>query len=133
MKYKTFMAAMIMTFAAVTGGGSCAAQTDSITTVDTPAFAQDVKKAGVQLLDVREPAEYAEGHLPGAINISVNSGDFVSAVERDFKTDKPVYVYCRSGRRSLKAAEMLAGKGFKVINLEGGILDWENKKLPIVK
>lgn len=133
MRYKTFMAAMIMTFAAVTGGGSCAAQTDGITTVDTPAFAQDVKKGGVQLLDVREPEEYAEGHLPGAINISVNNEDFVSEVKGEFEKDKPVYVYCRSGRRSLKAAKMLADKGFKVINLEGGILDWEAHSLSVEK
>lgn len=132
-KYKTFMAAMIMTFAAVGGGGSCSAQTCGITTVDTPVFAKDIKKATVQLLDVREPDEYSAGHLPGAVNISVNSPDFVSAVESAFSKDKPVYVYCRSGRRSLKAAEMLAAKGFRMINLDGGILDWEDKSQPVVK
>lgn len=122
-----------MTIAAATGAGSCAAQTDKITTVDTPVFAKDVKGEGVQLLDVREPDEYAEGHLPGAVNISVNSEDFVSAVEKRFEKSKPIYVYCRSGRRSLKAAELLAAKGYRMINLEGGILDWQQKALPIEK
>lgn len=132
MNVKTFFTAIIMTIAAATGG-SCAAQTDKITTVDTPVFAKDVKGAHVQLLDVREPDEYAEGHLPGAVNISVNSEDFVPAVEKRFEKSKPIYVYCRSGRRSLKAAELLAAKGYRMINLEGGILDWQQKALPVEK
>lgn len=124
---------MMMTFAAATGAGSCAAQTDKITTVDTPVFAKDVKGDDVQLLDVREPDEYAESHLPGAVNISLNSDDFVPQVEQRFEKSKPVYVYCRSGRRSLKAAELLAAKGYRMINLEGGILDWEQKGCPVEK
>ena len=59
----------------------------------------------------------------------------VSAVEfqKELKKDETVLVYCRSGRRSMNAAEILTELGYKVINLEGGIIDWEGNGLPTVE
>lgn len=102
-------------------------------TVPTAVFENDLKTKPGQLLDVRSSEEYAEGHLRGAINIDVQEPDFQAEASSQLEKDKPVYVYCRSGRRSLLAGEMLAKDGYTVVDLDGGILGWEKAGLPIVK
>ncbi len=85
------------------------------------------------LLDVRTPQEFAEGHLPGAINIDYRNEGFSAALDTLDK-NKQYEVYCRSGRRSAESAEMMSKKGFKkVYDLEGGILKWQEKGFEIVK
>lgn len=75
-----------------------------------------------QLVDVREPNEFQEGYITGAVNIPL--GQLSSNVDKISK-DKPVVVYCRSGRRSVSAAKFLLEQGYEqVYNLKGGILDW---------
>ena len=84
-----------------------------------------------QLIDVRTPQEYEEGHLPNAVNIDISSADFISEIGK-LKRDKPVYVYCRSGKRSAKSAIQFEKAGFtEIYDLEGGILNWtkENHKI----
>ena len=72
------------------------------------------------LLDVRTPEEYSFGHLDGALNINWYDVDFKDKVE-EFERSKTVYVYCKAGGRSAKAAEVMREMGFtNVINLEGG-------------
>lgn len=79
----------------------------------------------VQLVDVRTPAEFAEGHLENALNINVSENDFITEVEK-LDLEKPIYVYCRSGKRSAKAALILKDVGFKEIyDMQGGYLHWE--------
>lgn len=78
------------------------------------------KNNKVVLVDVRTPAEYQEGHLPNAQNIDWFSPAFASGFE-GLKKRQKIYVYCRSGKRSAKAAALLDSLGFKrVINLQGG-------------
>ena len=85
----------------------------------------------IQLVDVRTPGEYAEGHLEGAINIDYNGDNFSEEIEALTKT-MAVYVYCRSGGRSARAAGVLSEKGFtEVYDLKGGILSWQEKGLPV--
>lgn len=75
--------------------------------------------AGGKLLDVRTPAEYASGHIDGAINLSLQSiqaGTLPSVAKT-----KPVYVYCRSGSRSAQAAKNLKSAGFSNVIDLGGI------------
>lgn len=83
------------------------------------------------LLDVRRPDEYANGHLEGAHLLDwLDSATFrKEAIGLD--KHKTIYVYCRSGRRSNEAANYLAGKGYKVVDMDGGILAWENAGLPV--
>ena len=82
----------------------------------------------ILLLDVRTPEEYSEGHLPKATNIDFLSDDFQQKVG-DLPRDEPVYLYCRSGNRSAKAANLLQEMGFKEIyDMEGGYLAWEAHK-----
>ena len=78
----------------------------------------------VQLVDVRTPQEYAEGHLACAMNIDWHSNDFMQQVEASLVKDRPVMVYCRSGKRSAAAAEKLAAAGYKTYNMLGGYLAW---------
>lgn len=85
------------------------------------------------LLDVRTPEEFAEGHLPGAINIDYKNEGFSNALDKLDKT-KQYEVYCRSGHRSGESTEMMTKKGFKkVYDLEGGILKWQEKGFETVK
>ena len=76
------------------------------------------------VLDVREPDEYAAGHIPGAVLLPVGSIDGESAAALIPGRDTLVLVYCRSGRRSQTAAEALAGLGYTDVAEFGGILDW---------
>ncbi|MDJ0367592.1 rhodanese-like domain-containing protein [Hymenobacter sp. H14-R3] len=87
-------------------------------------FAAGIRQAGAVLLDVRRPDEFAQGHLPGAVNLEVTAPDFGRRVATLDKA-KPTYVYCRSGARSANAAGQLTTAGFaQVSNLLGGVLDW---------
>jgi rhodanese-related sulfurtransferase len=79
------------------------------------------------LLDVRTPEEFANGHIPGAININVEE---LSTRMSEIPSDLPVVVYCRSGNRSATAAAMLSGQGYTVYDL-GGIIDWQAAGLPV--
>ena len=77
------------------------------------------------LLDVRRADEYAAGHLPGAALLDVtDSVAFARGVELLDK-EKNIYIYCRSGRRSRKAADILTSKGFKVCDMQGGYNVWK--------
>lgn len=81
------------------------------------------KESGYIILDVRRPDEYAEGHIPGAINLPNES---IGTAAIDELTDKAqlILVYCRSGRRSKEAAEKLVKLGYTNVVEFGGILDW---------
>lgn len=80
---------------------------------------------GAQLVDVRTPEEYAEGHLKGAVNVNINAEDFSQQLGRLSK-DAPVFVYCRSGGRSGRAAAQMAEMGFvQVYDMKGGMMAWE--------
>lgn len=77
------------------------------------------------LLDVRRADEYAAGHLPGAALLDVtDSIAFARGVELLDK-EKNIYIYCRSGRRSRKAATILTSKGFRVYDMRGGYNAWK--------
>ena len=105
---------------------------DNIVSVPAPEFEKEIKSDSVQLVDVRTPQEYTEGHIDGASNINVQSDDFKELAQRELSKDSTVLVYCRSGRRSLDAAEMLTVPGYKVVNLKGGIIEWKEVGLPVV-
>lgn len=72
-------------------------------TVPVKEFASLIEDASVQRLDVRTMAEYSEGHIPGTININVLDDSFAVMADSTLQKDKPVALYCRSGKRSKKA------------------------------
>ena len=82
--------------------------------------------AAPQLLDVREEAEHAISHLPGARRIDPRAK--ADAVLSEIDTNRPVVVYCSVGYRSSRLASRLVNAGFtNVVNLEGSIFEWANK------
>lgn len=91
---------------------------------DVTGFEALATAPDVTLLDVRSEGEYAEGHIDGALNIDVNASDFVDCAMAMLPRGTTVAVYCRSGRRSATAAALLADRGYRVVNLSGGILAW---------
>jgi len=104
---------------------------DTAFTELTPHQAQQWIREGAYVVDVREPYEYAMGHLPGAVNIPL--GRFVSEVGK-LPKDRRLVVVCASGGRSAQASEYLVGHGFakeKVGNLEGGTYGWMSAGLEV--
>ena len=84
-----------------------------------------IKSVNGQLIDVREPAEYEESHADGAINIPL--GDILKVDFSKIDTDKPIYVYCRSGKRAEQAKVILEQAGYKNVTNIGGLINWENQ------
>lgn len=95
----------------------------NITMIDSQEMKTLLKNDEVQLVDVRTVKEFNENYIEGAENI-VFDDNFDQKLE-ELQKDKPVIVYCRSGRRSAKCADILAQRGFKKIyDLKGGITQW---------
>lgn len=87
----------------------------------------------IQLVDVRTPEEYNEGFIKNAENINVFDKDFLNQMS-NLDKNEPIYVYCKSGKRSGKAANQLKEAGFsKIYNLEGGIMNWIAEEKEIYK
>ena len=95
---------------------------DKFKNLSSDQFEEMIQDKTIQLIDVRTVAEYSEGHIPGSININVLDNEFGTNIEELLQKDRPVAVYCKSGRRSRNAANILVKKGFKVYNLSKGML-----------
>jgi rhodanese-related sulfurtransferase len=80
------------------------------------------------LVDVREPNEYATGHVPGAINIPL---DQLAARVEDVPDKEPVYVICQAGNRSTQGATILNGLGYQAVSVDGGTQAWVEQDLPL--
>ena len=97
--------------------------------VDVPTARQLIESGDVQVIDVREPKEYAEGHIPGVTLVPLNT--LLSRPQDFLKEDNLLFV-CAMGQRSALACEMAAALGFEhVYNLEGGTTAWARLGLPI--
>ncbi len=102
----------------------------SFESVSPEAFSSQLAdEPGAQLVDVRTAEEYAEAHLPAAVNIDVKQEDFLVKAQSQLDAGRTVFVYCRSGRRSKDAAAQLAKVGYRVVDMNGGILEWMQKGL----
>ena len=109
-------------------------QTNKFKTVDVAEFAKAVSDTSFVVLDVRTPAEYAEGHIPGThFNIDVLDDSYTEKALKMLPKDKPVALYCRSGNRSKNATRILAEKGYQVLELGSGIRGWVAADKPIEK
>lgn len=84
-----------------------------------------IQSDDVQRLDVRTLAEYSEGHITKTVNINVMDDSFAVMADSLLQKDKPVAVYCRSGKRSKKAATILSEKGYKIFELDKGFSAWQ--------
>ena len=116
------------------GGGSTVAVSAGPTAAAAPAsgakiapadFAAALKRPGTTIVDVRTPQEYAQGHLPGAVNMDVSSPDFAAQIAT-LDPRAPYAVYRHSGNRSGVAVAAMADQGFtNTYHLDGGITAWQ--------
>jgi rhodanese-related sulfurtransferase len=93
--------------------------------IDQAAAALD---RGAAVIDVREPAEYRTGHLPGAVNIPM--GQLTSRLS-EIDRNRPVYVVCASGGRSGAMVDVLTTAGYDATNVAGGTSAWIRAGRPI--
>jgi rhodanese-related sulfurtransferase len=100
----------------------------SVPEIDVDALAE-LQAGGATIIDVREPDEYDEAHVAGARLIPL--GDVPERVD-EIPDDGPVYVICKSGARSGRAAEWLIGQGIDATNVAGGTMAWIDTGRPIV-
>ncbi|MBT8319477.1 MAG: rhodanese-like domain-containing protein [Gramella sp.] len=116
--------ATILFWVLFTGTNIYAQETEVVEVLSVAEFKQCIDLDGVQLIDVRTPAEFAENKIERAVNIDFLTPDFSTKLS-NLRKDEAVYLYCHSGGRSDKAAKILKGLGFKkVYDLRGGIIAW---------
>lgn len=94
---------------------------DTVTVSDIPE--------GARILDVREDYEWAAGHAAGAQHIPL---DQLPSRLDDLDPDEDLYVICRTGGRSFRAAQWLAGQGYSALNVAGGMDQWLETGMPLV-
>lgn len=110
----------------------CSSGSESAINLDAADFQAKTQEAGVVVLDVRTRGEFNEGHIANAINIDVESNNFLNEITQLDKT-KTYAVYCRSGRRSADAVAKMSNEKFiSLVNLNGGVIDWTNAGFPLV-
>lgn len=113
--------------------GNRAAALTAFSNVNVDEFQALIADSSMQLLDVRTPEEYDEGHIAGATLVDVNDSSFIERAVAVLDKQRPVAVYCRSGRRSARAANLLVAQGFQVTNLNGGVMAWRDAGKSLVK
>lgn len=123
--------ATILALFGFVAGVTAQCTSSSMMNVEVSEFEKLIKTDSVQLLDVRTPGEYNEYHIHGAVNINVQDSNFEAEVLERLDKNRPVAVYCRSGKRSALACSILDKKGYKTTNLLGGIIAWTNEKKPV--
>lgn len=112
--------------------------------VAVPALARDISvqdaaallqnpPEGLVIVDVRTPAEFREGHLPGAVNMDYFGGPFETQIKNLPKT-APVLLYCRTGNRSGSAYGAMTKAGIgNILHMHEGIIVWQQLGLPLEK
>lgn len=125
------MKRLILVVASILALASCASAS-ATTTSNAQDFAEFISDKSVVILDVRTPDEFASGHIEGAINIDVESGNFESEIA-GLDKNASYAVYCHSGRRSAIATSKMAELGFTQLrDLDGGLESWTAAGQPLV-
>lgn len=88
-------------------------------------LSDEIKAVNGQLIDVREPSEYLEGHADQATNIPL--GEILKSDFSKIDNSRPIYLICRSGRRAEEAKLFLEKAGFMNVKNIGGLIDWTNQ------
>lgn len=117
-----FKVLLILTI--VVGLTSCKRTSKDIENISVVELKNRIDNGAVQLLDVRTPQEWNGGIIKGALKVNVTTDEFETKADEVLDKSKEVYVYCRSGGRSLVASKLLKEKGYKVYNVEGGYMAW---------
>ena len=114
----------LLSAAGVICSGAVRKNSNKFKSLSTKEFEKAIKSKDVRLIDVRTAEEYKQGHIPGAINIDVNSSDFAERCLKVLRSGETAALYCRSGRRSKNAANILSSRWTSIIELDGGFLSW---------
>ena len=119
---------LILVFSISTFFGCKGQPNNVMVKVDVTIFKEAlVSNYDIQLVDVRTPKEYNDGHIENAKLIDFLSEDFKIKIQ-ELEKEKPIYLYCRSGRRSGKASKILTDLGFaEIVDLKGGYLAWSEQ------
>ncbi len=95
----------------------------------TPEEARAKQKTGAVIVDVREPYELREGYIPGTVHIPLGS---LSWRLKELDPSKEIVIVCRSGNRSITAAQILQQGGFpQVSSMAGGMISWTRQRFPV--
>ncbi|TSE07257.1 rhodanese-like domain-containing protein [Aquimarina algiphila] len=102
-------------------------KSSAIKILDVSFFKKEItENKDAQLIDVRTPKEYNTSHIKNAININYFERDTFQSLFQKLNKQEPIYIYCRSGNRSRKAAKQLSDMGFvEIKDLKGGYLNWK--------
>tara|TARA_X000000368_G_C22778548_1_gene600464 strand:- start:22 stop:390 length:369 start_codon:yes stop_codon:yes gene_type:complete len=93
-------------------------------------YKSHIENNSIQLIDVRTPEEYNLGHINGAVNIDYKNENIFYRSFKKLDKSKSVYLYCRSGNRSKKSADILIELGFsRIYDLKGGFIEWNLNEL----
>ncbi|MBQ1816868.1 MAG: rhodanese-like domain-containing protein [Bacteroidaceae bacterium] len=118
---------------ALVGLGTASCGQKAYVELSAKQFGQLIQSTpNIQLVDVRTEEEYRKSRLEHAVLIDINKPEFKQQAERTLRKDHPVAVYCRRGRRSAKAAAILAKAGYQVTSLKGGIEAWQRNEMPVI-
>ncbi|QNL22497.1 rhodanese-like domain-containing protein [Hyphobacterium sp. CCMP332] len=120
MKHLTFITILV-----IVNSFSCQVNGQNIKVLDPKQYEASISEIeNVQLVDIRTPKEYNQGHILGSENINFYDSDFETRMLQLDKS-KPVMLYCASGGRSANASDKLSKLGFtQIIDLKGGIRAW---------
>lgn len=113
---------------------ACRQSTPMYQSLSVDDFEELIMNPDIQRLDVRTVAEYSEGHIAGSLNVNVlDEASFVEMAKNVLQKDRPIALYCRSGKRSKKAAEILSKQGYQVFELNKGFQAWKAASKKIEK
>ncbi|MBI5472379.1 MAG: rhodanese-like domain-containing protein [Ignavibacteriae bacterium] len=131
MKQMTMQGVLVATFAAI--GFFLFGQSDDGKGISVEDAQRMIERdSSVVVLDVRTQAEFAGelGHIRSAVLIPVQELEQHIA---ELDTSKTILAVCRTGRRSARATELLSQRGFTVLNVQGGMVEWNAMQLPVAK
>lgn len=140
-----FISGLVLVAVVLGGGLTACSDGSAATAISQPAaqvapgrvsvaeFAAVIAKPGVQIIDVRTPSEFAEGHIQGAANMPVQQADFAARVSQ-LDPNSTYAVYCRSGNRSKGAVEQMRSAGIRAIyELAEGTNGWAAEGQPLAR
>ncbi len=128
---KLFIANLFLVLLALQGCAQNSNTNDTPSTLSATEFQSAIQKPGVQILDVRTATEFASGHIKNALQANWNDRKEFENRTQHLNKNQTVYVYCQAGGRSAAAQSFLNEKGYKVVNLEGGMSNWKINNLPV--
>jgi len=131
MRARALLVTATFAAAAVVGLAGCSSESAAVTAIGAAELVEVVGQQQAVVIDVRTPQEYAEGHVPGALNIDIASATFDEEIAA-LPTDETYVVYCRSGNRSAQAATIMAEAGFAdVYNVDAGLATLASAGVPL--